>query len=128
MPFIKYLGVSIDNQLTWNEHIKRITSKAISVKSFLQRNLSSCPIKVKINCYKSLVRPILEYASIVWSPHTQLNINKVEKIQRQAARFIKNDFSWHSSVSNMLQSLNLPTLKTRRDKAKIIFYIKLFII
>ena len=103
VPFIKYLGVSIDNQLTWNEHIKRITSKAISVKSFLQRNLSSCPIKVKINCYKSLVRPILEYASIVWSPHTQLNINKVEKIQRQAARFIKNNFSWHSSVSNMLQ-------------------------
>ena len=125
VPFIKYLGVTIDNQLTWNEHIKRITNKATSIKGFLQCNLSSCPIKVKLNCYKSLVRPILEYASIVWAPYTQLNINKVERIQRQAARFIYGDFSWHSSVSNMLHLLDLPTLSYRRDKAKIIFLYKI---
>ena len=63
VSFIKYVGVTIDNQLSWNEHIK-ITSKATSVKGFLQRNLSSCPIKVKLNSYKSLVQPILEYAPI----------------------------------------------------------------
>ena len=57
----------------------------------------------------------------------QLNINKVEKIQRQAARFIYNDFSWNSGVSNMLRQLDLPMLAYRRDKAKIIFYIKSFI-
>ena len=104
---------------------KKITGKATSVKGFLQRNLSSCPIKVKLNSYKSLVRPILEYASIVWAPYTQLNINKVEEIQRQAARFIFNDFSWNSSVSNMLHQLDLPILAYRRDKARIIFLYKI---
>ena len=118
---MKYLGVTIDNQLTWNEHIYiKISSKATSVKGFLQHNLSSWSIKVKLNSYKSLVWPILEYASIVWTPYMQLNINKVEKIQRQAARLT----SWNSSVSNMLHQLDLPMLTYRRDKASIIFLYK----
>ena len=50
----------------------------------------------------------------------QLNINKVEKIQRQAARLT----SWNSSVSNMLHQLDLPMLTYRRDKASIIFLYK----
>ena len=65
----------------------------------------------------------MEYASIVWAHYTQLNNNKVEKIQRQAARFIYNEFSWNSSESNMLHELDLPMLTYRRDKARIIFYI-----
>ena len=102
-------------------NISKITSKATSVKGFLQHNLSSCLTKVKLNSYKSLVRSILEYASIVWAPYTQLNINKVEKIQRQAARFIYNDFSWNSSISNMLHQLDLSILAYCGDRARIIF-------
>ena len=67
----------------------------------------------------------MEYASIVWAPYTQLDINKLEKIQRQAARFIYNGYSWNSSVSNMLHQLDLPMLTYRRDKARIIFLYKI---
>ena len=35
-----------------------------------------------------MVRPILEYASIVWSPHTQCDIHKIEMVQRRAVKFI----------------------------------------
>jgi len=59
----KYLGVTIDQHLTWNNHVKQVTNKANKIKCFLQRNLKHCPINVKVNCYKSLVRPIPEYAS-----------------------------------------------------------------
>ena len=55
----------------------------------------------------------------------QLGINQVEKIQRQAARFIYNDFSWNSSVSNMLHQLDLPMLTYHRDKARITFLYKI---
>ena len=58
----KYLGVTIDSKLSWSKHILEITTKANKVKGFLQHNLRSCPISVKANCYKSLVKPILEYA------------------------------------------------------------------
>ena len=40
VTFIKYLEVTIDNQLTWNKHLKRVTSKATSVKGFYRVYLS----------------------------------------------------------------------------------------
>ena len=40
---IKYLRVTIDSQLSWNEHIKTTTKKADTVKGFLHWNISSCP-------------------------------------------------------------------------------------
>ena len=60
----KYLGVTIDQHLSWSEHIKQITNKAYKVKGFLQRNLYSCPPSVKSNCYKALIKPILDYHNL----------------------------------------------------------------
>ena len=39
----KYLGVTIDNTLSWNSHIDIMTKKANNTTAFLRRNLSSCP-------------------------------------------------------------------------------------
>jgi len=36
VPHAKYLGITIGQHLTWNEHIRQITTKANNVKSFLQ--------------------------------------------------------------------------------------------
>ena len=76
---------------------------------FLCRNLQQCPTFVKTTCYKSMVRPIIEYA---YNSHTALNIQKFESIQRRAARFS------NCSVSSLLESLILPTLQSRRKKTK----------
>jgi hypothetical protein len=65
-----YLGVEIDNKLTWSTHIKNTVKKANKVLGFLRRNFWFCTAEVKICTYNMLVRPILEYASIVWDPHT----------------------------------------------------------
>ena len=67
-----------------------------------------------------LVRPILEYASPVWSPFTELNILKLEMVQRRAVRFIMNDFSRYSSVTSMIEQLGLSMLKQQRNEAKVI--------
>ena len=45
----------------------------------------------KCNLYKSMVRPIIEFASPVWDPHTALHVNKIESIQRSAVRFCFNN-------------------------------------
>jgi len=115
----KYLGVIIDQNLSWNEHIKQISSKATKVNAFLYRNLYHCPVNTKLNCYKAMVRPILEYASPIWDPHTAININHLESVQRSAARLCYKDYSNFSSVTTMLRNLNLPTLKDRRNRAKL---------
>ena len=88
----KYLGVTIDSKLTFNDHVQSITNKASQINAFIYRNLCQCPSTVKCNYYKSMVRPVLEYASTVWDPlysypYTSTNINKLQSVQRRAARF-----------------------------------------
>ena len=87
---------------------------------FLKRNLHSCPSTVKETCYKSLVRPIMEYASCVWDPRAKRNINtcKLEMVQRRAARFLNGDYSRTSSVIAMLADLEWNTLQQRRMQSK----------
>ena len=66
----KYLGVTITQNLSWKEHITKIINKANSTHGFLQRNLQQCSINVKSLAYVTYVRPIVEYDSVVWSPHS----------------------------------------------------------
>ena len=65
---IKYLEVTITNDLRWNTHVSNICTKANRTLGFLRRNLHSCPQEVKEAAYKGLVRPVLEYGSSVWDP------------------------------------------------------------
>ena len=76
---IKYLGVTISNDLKWNTHVSNVCTKANRTFGFLRRNLSSCPQDVKEAAYKGLVRPILEYASPVWDQHGIVVQEELEK-------------------------------------------------
>ena len=58
--------------------------------------------------------PIVEYATVAWSPHTNKGIDCVESVQHRAARFVNSDYSRYSSVSSMLTDLNWPSLQSRR--------------
>jgi site-specific DNA-cytosine methylase len=107
----KYLGLTISENLSWNNHVNNITKKANSTLAFLRRNIRNCPQRAKTQAYNKFVRPSLEYASTVWDPHTQTNINKVESIQRRAARFVTNNYDPRASVTTLLQDLNWPTLQ-----------------
>ena len=114
-----YLGIGINNKLTWAEHISNTASKANKVLGLLRRNLYSCSPFVKEIAYKSLVRPRLEYCSSIWDPYHQENINKLESVQRRAARFVCRDFRCQSHVSDMLRDLNWKTLEDCRTISRL---------
>ena len=116
----KYLGVTIDRTLSWNEHINNVTKKANNTRAFLQRNINRCPEAIKTLCYQAFVRPIVEYASTVWDPSTEKNSKSVENVQRQAAHFVKSDYRRRRSVTTMLESLNWVSVASRRAEAKLV--------
>jgi hypothetical protein len=89
--------------LQWDQHINNITAKANKTLGFLRRNLKIPSIRIKEQAYQTLVRPSVEYASIVWDPYTKTEINKIEAAQRRAARYVVNNQRNRSSVSNILQ-------------------------
>jgi len=71
----QYLGLNITSKLSG------ITTLTPSPSVWHSRNFPSCPTQIREQCYMTLVRPQLEYASSVWDNSVQRNIQKVESVQ-----------------------------------------------
>lgn len=123
---IKYLGVHLSSDLTWNTHIEHIINKAARTLGFLKRTLYQANEKTKLLAYTTLVRSQLEYASIIWHPHQAYLANSIESLQSKAARFIAHDYSYPTSVNSIKQRFNLLPLETRRRNARLSFMHKLY--
>ena len=74
----KYLGVTISQDLNWNIHINNITDKANRTLGFIKRNVKTKNESVQELAYKTLVRPQVEYASTIWSPHAKQNTQNIK--------------------------------------------------
>ena len=71
--------------------------------------------------YCSLVGSNLEYCSVVWSPYTKRYIDKLERVQRRATKFIlKSD----DPYDIRLKRLNLMSLQKRRSLTDVTFSYK----
>ena len=121
----KYLGVNINNNLSWGQHCANIAAKGNRSLGMLRRNLRTTNINLKSVAYKGLVRSGLEYASTVWDPHQCKDINKVESVQRRAARYVCNDYNQEHSVSAMMSRLEWDTLQARRQQARLSMFYKI---
>lgn len=117
----KYLGVTLTNNLSWNMHIDNICSSAFRKLCFLRYKLRNSPPNVKLLSYFTFVRPKLEYASIVWDPHTKQNVKKLERIQRKAIRFVYSRFLRTDSPTDLMLANNIPSLQDRRKKSRLDF-------
>jgi len=100
-------------------HISNVAKKASNTLNFIKQNLSNCSSEVKVQAYLTIIRPQMEHASAVWDPYYNVDIDKLEKIQRRAARWVLNDYNRTSSVTQMLDQLSWPTLQTRRKISRL---------
>ena len=91
----------------------------------MKRNLRIGNPSVKSVAYKSLIRSQAEYASTVWCPYKQIEINKIEMVQRRAARWACHRYHNTSSVTNMLDKLDWPTLELRRYHSTLVTMYKM---
>ena len=72
--------------LSWSNHVDAIVNKANKVVGLLKRTVGNKNREIFSMLYKSLVRPILEYACPVWSPYLVKDKLAIEKVQRRASR------------------------------------------
>ena len=121
----KYLGITIDNKLTWKDHHTNTVRKANNTLAFIRRNLTNCPPHIKEQCYTTLVRPILEYGSAVWDPHHQKAIDKFEQINKRAARYVTGNYSYEPGSSKLnMEKLGWKPLEERRAIIKLHLFFK----
>ncbi|XP_053390995.1 uncharacterized protein LOC128553836 [Mercenaria mercenaria] len=95
-------------------------------RQFVYHSRGKCITECRKSAYLALIRSTLEYSAIVWDPYIEGDINKLERIQRQAARFITGDYRSREkgSVTNMLESLKLTPLQDRRRTSRLVFLYK----
>ena len=121
----KYLGVAISGNLSFNTHIQTVCTSASQFLGFILRNIRTKSPAIREMAYKTLVRPLVEYSSSVWSPYTQSNIHKIEMVQHRAARWTLDNYSRQASVTEMLNHLGWRSLEQRRDDSRLCLFYKI---
>ena len=119
VSYFCYLGI-ISSSLSWSPHISSICLKSRKILGLLFRHFSpqSSPSTL-IKLYLSLVRPILEYRSIIWYPSSPTLSQSLDSVQHFALK-IAAKFR-PSLIPSILSSFDLPSLTSRHQKAKLIF-------
>ena len=68
---------------------------------------------------------MLEYAATIWDPYEKQLKEKLESIQRRAARFVLNKHQRTESVTTMLETLGWKSLEERRKNARLLMFYKI---
>lgn len=110
-----YLGITLDNKLTYKEHTRIIIQKLVTCMKKLYPLLnpkSKMSLNNKIKIIKAIMTPIATYASEIWyqaSDNTRLKVQqKLNKYIRLAA-----NAPWYVSNDQIRTELNIPTLETQ---------------
>ena len=109
--FVKDLGILMDSNCTFEKQIVAIIEKAKNLISWILRTFYSRSLNCMITLYKSLVIPILEYCSVLWSPNAVGLIQRLEDIQKKDKWHPKQLLGVFKTNKNLLASKAKRTLQ-----------------
>jgi Reverse transcriptase (RNA-dependent DNA polymerase) len=114
----KHLGVTLSQDGTWHEHITNIISSASKVLGSMKMLKFKLKRKTLNQIYLSYLRPILEYASVVWDSCTLYEQDILEKIQYEAARIVTG-LTRSVSIERLIKEVGWVSLADRRKIQKL---------
>ena len=111
----KFLGLNIDESLSWNAQIDHITTKVTSALASLRQVRDTVDFSILIIIYKSLIQPYFDYCAQIWGCLGATLLNKLQKLQNRAFRIITRE-SYTTRSIDILSKLNIPNLEQRRNQ------------
>ena len=109
----KYLGVMLTSDMSWSTHVSMVCSRARKILGVIYRQFyANATSAVLLQLYLAMVRPHVEYAAAVWSPHLKKDIALIEGVQKFALRMVFG--AWGASYHHLLFPSNQLTLEDRR--------------
>ena len=121
----KHLGLTLDSNLNFNEHIEEKINKCNKIIGLIKRLSVTLPRKALLTIYKSFVRPHLDYADILYDhPFNECFKSKIEKVQYSASLAITGAIRG-TSRERLYQELGLEPLYDRRWYRKLLFFYKI---
>ena len=111
----KHLGLTFTDDLRWTSHVNNVLGKTAPLLGLLRRLRSSLSREALITIYTIYIRPKLEYASIAWCNLPGHLVDRLERLQRRAAKIILGlPLFRPSNHQALLQEIGWPTLHSRR--------------
>ena len=120
----KHLGIIFNNAFTWSNHIDYVVRKASKAISLVSRNKHSFNRLSLIKLFNTLVRPIIEYGSVVYDNLTLGDAHKLEMLLRRGALVCTGAIS-RIETTTLLRDLGWITLKQRRLISKLNLFYKI---
>ena len=121
----KHLGLILDTQLSFKEHLKNILNKANKTIGLLRKLQSVLPRAPLVTIYKSYVRPLLDYGDVIYDQTYNSSFHQmIEKVQYNAALSITGAIRG-TSREKLYQELGFESLQQRRWYRKLCFLYKI---
>ena len=121
----KLLGVTLTSDMKWSTHVNETVRRA-SLRLYMLKQLrrSGAPSSDLIRVYTSFIRPVLEYAGVVYdSGLPQFLSDEIEHVQKRACRIILGQS--YAGYEHALDELRLTCLENRRKSLFEKFALKL---
>ena len=84
----KYLGVLLDENLSWKAQINQVRNKAIRNLHLLKRTRSFIDHNTALLVYKTLIQPHFDYCSITWMNGNSSDLKRLQTLQNRALRIV----------------------------------------
>ena len=120
---LRDLGVIISNDGTYREHIAKIVKKAKRLSGWIERSFYRNDIHWRRHMLRTYILPVMDYASQVWSPVNQAELNELESVQRTYTH--RTEDMSNLDYWQRLQKMNLQSIQRRHERYKIIYHWKL---
>ena len=123
---VRDLGLTLSSDLKWARYISKITAKANILSYNIVRSFESNNISLYSNLYKTHIRPLLEYNTIIWNPHLVSDIKHIESIQRRYTKFVcQKTNTKFSCYEDRLKIMKLESLEIRRLRLDLLYMYKI---
>ena len=114
----KDLGITIDCELKYKSHIGEKISKAQTMTGIIRRSFDFLDTRMFKKLFSAIVRPIIEYGQIIWSPHDKTQIREIENILRRASKQLPG--MKDKDYMSRLKDIDIPCLLARRMRGDLI--------
>lgn len=102
----KFLGIIINQSLTWTDHISLIKQKVAKNLGIITHVRNSLPLSVLKTLYNTMIHPYFEYCNVIWAIHRSTALKKLNAYQKSSAHnnFLSLDIPYCSPVSETVYS------------------------
>ena len=101
---MKFLGITIDDRLNYNEHVEQLTKRLSRCKGILYKLSYSIPPTILRQLYFAIFYSVMIYGIAIWGGGNITNLNMISRINRTAVNIFINELPF--SISQPL-SFNL---------------------